>query len=126
MSPHGTWGRKRWSDDPDQEDYENECRRFRICIIGKAGVGKTTLLSKVFGIDESEAGVVNQDEAVRSGGGRHNIYDAIVDENRNSALVIHDSCGFETGEENNLETVKRFIDYRNRKPSLPEQLHCIW
>ena len=70
--------------------------------------------------------MVRQRDAVRQGGGRHHIYDAIVDENRNSALVIHDSCGFETGEDNNLALVKGFINYRGAKPSLQEQLHCIW
>jgi ATPase subunit of ABC transporter with duplicated ATPase domains len=40
--------------DSDLEDYERECRRFRICIIGRAGVGKSTLLSRVFGISDKE------------------------------------------------------------------------
>ncbi|KAF2676225.1 hypothetical protein K458DRAFT_351997 [Lentithecium fluviatile CBS 122367] len=125
-SSHASAARRNRHEDHDREYYEHECRKFRICIIGKAGVGKTTLLSKVFGINEDEAGVVRREDAVRQGGGRHNIYDAIVDENRNSALVIHDSCGFETGEGNNLSLVKSFIEYRSEKPTLQEQLHCIW
>jgi predicted GTPase len=36
-----------------EEDYlAQQCRRFRILIMGKAGVGKSTLLSRVFGIPE--------------------------------------------------------------------------
>lgn len=69
---------------------------------------------------------MRQSQAVRNGGGCHNIFTPIVDETRNSALVIHDSCGFEAGEENNLNEVKSFIVYRSEMPSLQEQLHCIW
>lgn len=54
MAPEGIPPRRSWDERLEQEDYEYECRKFRICIIGKAGVGKTTLLSKVFGIDEEE------------------------------------------------------------------------
>ena len=36
----------------DLEDYEHECKKFRICIIGKAGVGKSTLLGRVFGFSD--------------------------------------------------------------------------
>ncbi|ORX94108.1 hypothetical protein BCR34DRAFT_550496 [Clohesyomyces aquaticus] len=118
MTPHTISTRRVWKPEQESDYYENECGKFRICIIGKAGVGKSTLLSRVFGMDEAGA--------IRTGGGRHNIYDPIVDENRNSALIIHDSCGFEAGEEGNLEAVKGFVEYRSSKPSLSEQLHCIW
>jgi len=53
-SSHASHTRRNRSEDQDRESYEQECRKFRICIIGKAGVGKTTLLSKVFGINEDE------------------------------------------------------------------------
>ena len=37
----------------DDPDLVHECKQFRICIIGKAGVGKSTLLAKVFGFSDA-------------------------------------------------------------------------
>jgi predicted GTPase len=44
------------TEDSDSEDgfLTHQCRRFRILVMGKAGVGKSTLLSMVFGIPEDE------------------------------------------------------------------------
>ncbi|KAH0555821.1 hypothetical protein GP486_006231 [Trichoglossum hirsutum] len=103
-------------------DYEHECRKFRICIIGKAGVGKSTLLGKVFGFNDEKAKVRHKQE----GSGMHNIWDPIWDETRNNALIIHDSRGFEAGESDTLQRVKEFIDWRSSQNTLSEQLHCIW
>lgn len=36
------------------QDLRYQCKKFRICIIGKAGVGKSTLLSRVFGVSAKE------------------------------------------------------------------------
>src|ERR1700753_1399122 len=41
-------------DSADDDDLEYECRKFRICIIGRAGVGKSTLLGKVFGMTDEQ------------------------------------------------------------------------
>ena len=43
-------------DDYDGGFLEQQCRRFRILVMGKSGVGKSTLLSMVFGIPEKEVG----------------------------------------------------------------------
>jgi putative ribosome biogenesis GTPase RsgA len=40
--------------DSDGGFLEKQCRRFRILVMGKSGVGKSTLLSMVFGIPEKE------------------------------------------------------------------------
>jgi putative ribosome biogenesis GTPase RsgA len=40
--------------DRDLEDLEYECKKFRICIIGRTGVGKSTLLGRVFGFDDKQ------------------------------------------------------------------------
>jgi hypothetical protein len=36
--------------DADDDYLSHQCRRFRILVMGKAGVGKSTLLSMVFGV----------------------------------------------------------------------------
>lgn len=40
--------------------------------------------------------------------------------------MVHDSLGFEAGDERNLETVKDFVDRRQAMPDLKDQLHAIW
>ena len=40
--------------DRDLEDLEYGCKRFRTCIIGRTGVGKSTLLGRVFGFDDKD------------------------------------------------------------------------
>jgi ABC-type lipoprotein export system ATPase subunit len=42
--------------DSDEDYLTHQCRRFRILVMGKAGVGKSTLLSMVFGIPEIDVG----------------------------------------------------------------------
>lgn len=134
-------------DTTEIEDYEHECRKFRICIIGRAGVGKSTLLGKVFGLNDEDVrstlsvgvpiafqssrdltngGTKAQVKHRGEGSGKHSIWDPIADDNRNSALIIHDSRGFEAGETENLKTVTDFISYRSKQATLSEQLHCIW
>jgi putative ribosome biogenesis GTPase RsgA len=38
----------------DTRHLEHECKKFRICIIGRSGVGKSTLLGKVFGFSDDK------------------------------------------------------------------------
>jgi ABC-type nitrate/sulfonate/bicarbonate transport system ATPase subunit len=42
------------ADAGDLVDLEYECKKFRICIIGRSGVGKSTLLGKVFGFSDED------------------------------------------------------------------------
>jgi hypothetical protein len=60
------------------------------------------------------------------GRGVHNVFQPIWNDERNRALIIHDSGGFEAGESNTLQMVMDFIEFRGNQDSLAEQLHCIW
>ncbi|KAG2355913.1 hypothetical protein BDR07DRAFT_1424802, partial [Suillus spraguei] len=45
---------------------------------------------------------------------------------QNDKFVLHDSKGFEPGDENNLEIVRNFIEHRRNMPTPEHQLHAIW
>ena len=44
----------------------------------------------------------------------------------NDHFVLHDSKGFEAGEEYNLSNVKAFIERRKTHGDVKEQLHAVW
>ena len=44
----------------------------------------------------------------------------------NDRIIIHDSNGFEAGEEANVQKVLDFIDCRSKMPALCDRLHAIW
>ncbi|KZS91516.1 hypothetical protein SISNIDRAFT_496568 [Sistotremastrum niveocremeum HHB9708] len=93
------------------------CNAFRILVCGKSGVGKTSLVSRVFGfngyseISDYQPGVHNIDHEIRSP--------------RNQRLILHDSCGLESGSPENLQTIREFI-HRRRNSTPSETLHAIW
>ncbi|KAF8549884.1 hypothetical protein OG21DRAFT_1488196 [Imleria badia] len=93
------------------------CSQFRLLIIGNAGVGKSSLINKVFGVDD-----VNTSTNTR---GAANIDQEFVSP-KNERFVVHDSLGFEAGDERNIAIVKDFVARRKAKPGLKDQLHAIW
>lgn len=44
----------------------------------------------------------------------------------NAHFILHDSQGFEPGEDANFNIVKGFIEERSRMPQLKDRLHAIW
>ncbi|KAG2114623.1 uncharacterized protein F5147DRAFT_758763 [Suillus discolor] len=84
--------------------------RFRILVIGKTGVGKSSLISHIFGVEEMI-----------------NLPGASIDHEfispQNDKFVLHGSKGF--GLRDNLETIRDFID-RRRNMSPEHQLHAVW
>jgi len=85
---------------------------FRLLIIGNSGVGKSTLIQKVFGIEDTNTDAVNIEREFTS--------------SKNKAFVIHASLGFETGDEHNMEIMKEFIAKRRAMPEIKDQLHAVW
>jgi hypothetical protein len=57
--------------------------------------------------------------------GEHDIELEITFTN-NKGYVFHDSCGFESGNETELEIVQNFVRSRSRDGRLNERLHAIW
>lgn len=44
----------------------------------------------------------------------------------NTRFILHDSNGFEPGENDNLVVVKQFIEKRKNNVDIKEQLHAVW
>jgi GTPase SAR1 family protein len=93
------------------------CPRFRILVIGKTGVGKSSLINRAFGVHEAIASVHKPGEADID----HEFFSP-----QNDRFVLHDSKGFEPGEEGNVNTVRDFIERRRKMPDLKDQLHAVW
>ncbi|KAL4077788.1 hypothetical protein J3A83DRAFT_4156097 [Scleroderma citrinum] len=102
---------------PTTDELLRQCARFRILIIGKTGVGKTSLINSTFGIDEARP---EHEER-----GKANIEIPLYSK-LNEHFVLHDSNGFEPGENTNLADVKRFIERRKTHSDVNEQLHAVW
>ncbi|EIM81080.1 uncharacterized protein STEHIDRAFT_66853 [Stereum hirsutum FP-91666 SS1] len=124
------------SPNDQNEDYFAEtlqlrakCRRFRILVIGRANAGKTTLCQRMCNTTDppvvyTKGGkIVNVSPSEERG--IHNIEDEIVYE-ANPGFVFHDSGGFESGSEAELQTVRDFIKNRSEEGELSSRLHAIW
>ncbi|KAL4077790.1 hypothetical protein J3A83DRAFT_4369168 [Scleroderma citrinum] len=119
---------------PTTDELFRQCTRFRILIIGKTGVGKTSLINSTFGIDEAvewtrmvlffvtNAFTQRPEHEER---GKANIEIPLYSK-LNEHFVLHDSNGFESGDSNNLTEVKGFIERRKTHADVNEQLHAVW
>ncbi|KDQ07612.1 hypothetical protein BOTBODRAFT_59904 [Botryobasidium botryosum FD-172 SS1] len=93
------------------------CPKFRVLVLGRAGVGKRTLMKRALGVETLQG--TNSWRRVCS------IGDEIVSPD-NSRFVVHDSQRFEPGERKDFDIVKDFVDKRHLQTQLPEKLHAIW
>ncbi|KAH9168574.1 hypothetical protein EDB89DRAFT_2231792 [Lactarius sanguifluus] len=100
------------------DDILKTVERFRILSVGRSGVGKSTLINRVFGIDAAHVEAHKPGEA--------DIQHEFVSPD-NQFFVLHDSKGFEPGDLSNFETVRKFIRQRSG-PEVPlgERIHGLW
>lgn len=96
----------------------NQVPRFRLLVVGKAGVGKSTLINKAFGLNDESMTSHNK-------AGSCNINQELCPPS-NDRLVVHDSQGFDAGEQDNLHLLEQFIQERTTTNDLSQRLHCVW
>ncbi|KAG9871202.1 hypothetical protein KCU63_g1688, partial [Aureobasidium melanogenum] len=102
-------------------NYDKRPEKFRILICGESGIGKSTLINKTFGFPE---GAQTAAQVSHDGAGIHDI------EHGYSApgfgVAIHDSCGFQAGNQEDVNDFKNFIKRRKQEHDLAQRLHTIW
>ena len=114
-----------------------EPQAIRILVCGNTGVGKSTLINKVFGVEVVSSELLQpyvlmssliwacQTKASARSRGVHNIKDPMTSPNRPD-LIVHDSGGFETGGTDELQRVKDFVTDLSNKADHNDRLHVIW
>jgi len=90
-----------------------------IAVIGRTGVGKSTLINAVFGIEVARTGAgfaVTQDFDRYPPEGSDEIY----------PIIIYDSAGYESGKDQ--EFVKKVFDFLEQKQAkdIEDQIHIVW
>ncbi|KAI8237114.1 hypothetical protein K4K54_001060 [Colletotrichum sp. SAR 10_86] len=100
--------------DPWRQDFlmSTSCR---ILICGNTGVGKSTLLNRVFGI-----AMENSNQR-----GEHDIEEAF-ESDLHPGIIIHDSEGFQAGNSKEVSAFKKFLKARSGSPDIRQNLHAIW
>jgi hypothetical protein len=56
----------------------------------------------------------------------HNMIEHEIIFSRHDGYVFHDSCGFQSGSESELNIVKEFLHGRLERRRLRDRLHAIW
>ncbi|KAI6146413.1 hypothetical protein BKA82DRAFT_994155 [Pisolithus tinctorius] len=102
---------------PTTDDLIQQCPRFRVLIVGKSGVGKSTLINRIFGLEVAHVAKDRPGQAA--------IEKELISQ-ENNRFILHDSRGFEPAEGSNYDVVKSFIEERKRMPDVKDQLHAVW
>ncbi|KIK20106.1 hypothetical protein PISMIDRAFT_682616 [Pisolithus microcarpus 441] len=112
------------SEPPSSEDLQpttreliDTCPRFRVLVVGKSGVGKSTLINRIFGLEVAHVAKDRPGQAA--------IEKELISP-ENDRFILHDSRGFEPAEGSNYNVVRTFIEQRQRMPDVKDQLHAVW
>ncbi|KAJ7921534.1 hypothetical protein B0H13DRAFT_1984965 [Mycena leptocephala] len=100
------------------DDILNACERFRIVSIGGSGTGKSSLINRVFGVNDAKVSHFIPGEA--------DISHEITSES-NPRFVLHDSKGFEPAKMETFNVVRNFILKKcEENLELKDRLHAVW
>ncbi|KAH9032021.1 hypothetical protein EDB85DRAFT_2114962 [Lactarius pseudohatsudake] len=99
-------------------DIVKTIERFRILVVGRSGVGKSSLINCVFGIHDASVAHYKPGES--------DIRQEFVSP-ENQFFVLHDSKGFEPGDLSNYETVRTFIEQGSQQHlPMKDRIHGLW
>ncbi|KAF9457587.1 hypothetical protein BDZ94DRAFT_1175227 [Collybia nuda] len=96
-------------------------KRFRILIIGRSNVGKTTILKKIHPMGGDPI-IHNSKGEPR---GEHDIEDDMVFSG-GPPFIYHDSRGFEAGSMDEFRKVRDFLTKRAKTKELADIIDVIW
>ena len=103
------------------KSYENSCH-FNILLLGKTGVGKSTLINGIFDFNEKEGAKTGVGKPITQK------FDEFTSDKRKCLRII-DSKGIELGD-HNINTVfnsaKRLIEKKAFEGDPDKLIHCIW
>ncbi|KAJ6533349.1 hypothetical protein DFH09DRAFT_127228 [Mycena vulgaris] len=89
----------------------DECPRFRVLVVGKAGAGKSSLIDYAFGVDRNSVSHQKRGECD---------INFEIKSTRNTRFVAHDSMGFEPGHKETFDMAKMFLESRTNFPVIPD------
>ncbi|KAH7034861.1 uncharacterized protein B0I36DRAFT_84926 [Microdochium trichocladiopsis] len=89
----------------------------RVLVCGRAGVGKSTLINKVFGFPVTQESYDDH--------GVHDIEEGFARDTF-PGLIVHDSKGFQGGATEEVELLERFVKKRASEVDASERLDAIW
>jgi len=100
------------------QDIVKEGRRARILCVGRSGVGKSSLINRVLGLQLASVSHYDVGDA--------NIESGFTSD-ENNFLVLHDSRGFEPGDTQSFDVAAGFIKRRCSESCPPkDRLHAVW
>ena len=100
----------------------NHSNHFNILLLGKTGVGKSTLINGIFNFAENEGAKTGDGKPITQE------FDEFTSETRKGLRFI-DSKGIEMGEHNInavFESSKELIEKKAREGDPDKLIHCIW
>lgn len=99
------------------DEIKQSCKRFRVLVLGKEGVGKSSLINHIFKVDIAKVSEYTPGEAE---------IDKEIFSESNDSLVLHDSRGYGSGETENFRKLTEFIGRRTGNDNVGDRLHAIW